>query len=199
MAVQLPGAGGGGGGGGAITLTSQALTTPISGSRPKNSLVHSPDPVIDFSIQALPAPYRTVCVPVTLKPPPSTAKRLQVAAVADTARARALGAAIASAGVVALVERASGDETADESAPPPPPPPPQAANTPENKTVQISLTLCVWVSVNSGLLAPMAADNFMDWVFLFGVHRAWQAASQCARMPITRLNPKTCAVVRIAE
>jgi hypothetical protein len=48
------------------------------GSDPKNSLVHCPDPVTFFVIHAVPAPYRTVLVPLTENDWYSLATALQV-------------------------------------------------------------------------------------------------------------------------
>ena len=47
---------GGAGGGASAEATSHPLTTPNSGSAPKNSLLHSPAPETDLVIQFVPLP-----------------------------------------------------------------------------------------------------------------------------------------------
>jgi hypothetical protein len=59
--------------------TSQTFCTPKAGSLPKKVVVHCPDPLTDLWTHAVPAPKRTVCVPLVANEPPSLAMRVQVA------------------------------------------------------------------------------------------------------------------------
>ncbi len=89
----------------------QDFTDPNAGSVPKNSLVHWPVPETAFLIHFEPAPYLTICVPVTENVPPSTARVCTL--LADVLKA--LESVLAS--------------TAAASAVAPPSPPPQALRT----------------------------------------------------------------------